>query len=360
MPPTSTSSPSFHEGECALQERVGVREQLAEIGPQVIRDYMPEQHREFMTQLPFVIVGSVDAADQPWASVLANPPGFIESPSPQQLVVRARPGTFSPLKETLLPGKPIALLGIEPQSRRRNRVNGVVESVSSEGFAVHVRQSFGNCPKYIQARQPEYVGTNGAGGKILQHAGQLDDAARKLILGADTFFIATSYPAAQHANESLHGADVSHRGGKPGFVRVDGDGALLVPDFAGNRYFNTLGNIAVNPQAGLLFIDYVAGDLLYLAVDAEIIWQGAELDAFAGAERLLRLRVREVRHVGGSLPLRWSERRLSPFLEATGSWGTRQRPGRQLVGRLGFCATIVSSEASASNPSTTPDGVFLA
>lgn len=321
IPQAYAENSAFHEGECAVQERVGVREKLAAIGPRVIRDFMPEQHREFLTQLPFLIVGSVDGDGQPWASVLANSPGFIESPSPRQLVVRAQPQAFSPLKETLLPGKHIALLGIEPHTRRRNRVNGVVGSVSSEDFAVHVRQSFGNCPKYIQARKPEYLGAAGAAGRILQHAGQLGDAARKLILGADTFFIATAYPVVERDSESSHGVDVSHRGGKPGFVRVTGDGTLTVPDFTGNFFFNTLGNIAVHPRAGLLFIDFETGDLLYLAVDAEIIWQGAELEAFAGAERLLRFRVREMMHVEAALPLRWGEAQLSPVLEGTGSWG---------------------------------------
>ena len=321
LPLANAASPSFHEGECAVQERVGVREKLAVIGPRVIRDFMPEQHREFFTQLPFVIAGSVGDDGQPWASVLANPPGFIESPSPRQLVVRARPQAHSPLKETLSPGKPIALLGMEPQSRRRNRANGVVESVSSAGFAVNVRQSFGNCPKYIQARQPEYGGANGDTGKVLRHARQLGAAARKLIQSADTFFIATCHPAGQCDRDSPHGADVSHRGGKPGFVRVDDDGTLTVPDFAGNLYFNTLGNIAVNPRAGLLFIDFTMGGLLYLAVDAEIVWQGAELEAFAGAERLLRLRVREMKHIEAGLALRWSEAQLSPALAGTGSWG---------------------------------------
>ncbi|MBI3525254.1 MAG: pyridoxamine 5'-phosphate oxidase family protein [Betaproteobacteria bacterium] len=318
--PACAASPAFHEGECAVQERVGVREQLAAIGQRAILDFMPEQHREFLRQLPFVIAGSVDSAGQPWASVLTNPPGFIESPSPRQLAVRALPQAFDPLKETLLPGKPIALLGIEPHSRRRNRVNGVITEITGESFAVQVRQSFGNCPKYIQARKLQYPAVNNAAGKVVQRAEQLNEAAKKIILGADTFFIATSYPVAEYAGENRHGADASHRGGRPGFVRVEGNDTLLVPDFTGNFYFNTLGNIAIHPRAGLLFIDFDTGGLLYLAVDAEIVWQGKALAAFAGAQRLLRFRVREVRHVEAALPLRWGAASLSPFLEATGSW----------------------------------------
>jgi uncharacterized protein len=104
---------------------------------------------------------------------------------------------------------------------------------------------------------------------------------------------------------------------------VDADGTLTVPDFQGNFFFNTLGNIAVNPRAGLLFIDFESRDLLYVAADVEIIWEGAEVEAFEGAERLLRFKVREVRRAKGALPLRWGAAHLSPFLLRTGSWSPK-------------------------------------
>ncbi|MGH8848225.1 MAG: pyridoxamine 5'-phosphate oxidase family protein, partial [Polaromonas sp.] len=150
------SAATFHEGERAVQERVGVRERLEQLGPRVIRDFMPDQHREFFGQLPFVIAGTVDGSGQPWASVLAQPPGFIRSPDPQQLVLQAQPLWGDPLQDTLANGAPIGLLGIEPHTRRRNRMNGVVQGVSASGFGVALSQSFGNCPKYIQAREPVY------------------------------------------------------------------------------------------------------------------------------------------------------------------------------------------------------------
>jgi predicted pyridoxine 5'-phosphate oxidase superfamily flavin-nucleotide-binding protein len=292
---------------------------MAAVGPHVFRDFMPEQHREFFRQLPFVIVGSVDAWGQPWASVLANPPGFIGSPDPRRLTVRARPLAADPLGETLAEGAPIALLGIEPHTRRRNRLNGIVEHITDEGFSVDARQSFGNCPKYIQARKPEYV-SDAATARAVHRSERFDLAAQQMIRRADTLFIATAYPAALGDDAPAHGVDVSHRGGKPGFVRVDDDRTFTIPDFLGNFFFNTLGNIAINPKAGLLFIDFETGDLLYLACEAEIIWDRAEIDAFKGAERLLRFHVRELKRVEASLPLRWSKARLSPFLERMGEW----------------------------------------
>jgi hypothetical protein len=309
----------FHEGESLMQERVGMRERMAELGPHVIRPFMTEQHQAFFAQLSFVIVGSVDARGQPLASIVAHPPGFIVSPDPHHLLIRARPPAADPLHPTLSVGGTIALLGIEPHTRRRNRLNGIVERIDDEGILVGVRQSFGNCPKYIQARQAEYVKREGAG--PVHVATALNDQNRTIVACADTLFIASAHPGALHASTPSHGVDVSHRGGKPGFVRVDNDRTLTLPDFSGNRFFNTLGNLVLNPRAGLLFIDFDAGDVLHLAADAEIIFDGPERDAFAGAERLLRLTIRHVTHVAASLPLHWNgDPQLSPYLADTGSW----------------------------------------
>ena len=319
-PDLASDKQPFHEGEREVQARVGVRERMAVAGANLLRDFMPEQHREFFRQLPFLIVGSVDARGQPWASVLANPPGFIDSPDPRRLTIRARPLAADPLDEILAEGASIGLLGIEPHTRRRNRLNGIVGEVTDDGFTVHVRQSFGNCPKYIQARRPEYA-SGAAKAPAVHRAERLDAKAQEMIRQADTFFIATAYPAARGGDGArAHGVDVSHRGGKPGFVRVDDERSLTIPDFVGNFLFNTLGNIAVNPKAGLLFIDFDSGDLLYLACDAEIIWDAKEIEAFEGAQRLLRFHVREAKRVEASLPLRWGEAQLSPFLQRTGAW----------------------------------------
>lgn len=316
------SPPTFHEGERAVQQRAGVAERMAQVGPRVIRDFMPGQHRDFFAQLPFVLVGTADADGQPWASVLAGAPGFVRSPDPLTLWIAARPLAGDPLQGTLRDGAPVGLLGLEPHTRRRNRMNGLVRGVNASGFAVQVSQSFGNCPKYIQARAPLYLPGRVAAQAVVHEGARLDAAARRMIASADTLFIATAY-AGQGDDAgagAAHGVDVSHRGGKPGFVRLDADGTLTLPDFYGNFFFNTLGNIAVNPRAGLLFIDFDSGDLLYLAVTAEIVWDGDELAAFEGAQRLLRLKVQAMRRVEAALPLGWGAAELSPVLAATGAW----------------------------------------
>lgn len=62
----------------------------------------------------------------------------------------------------------------------------------------------------------------------------------------------------------------SSRGGKPGFVRIDGDRALISPDFVVNFHSNTIGNLLLNLHAGLLFVDFDPGNLLYY------LWQEAQ------------------------------------------------------------------------------------
>jgi uncharacterized protein len=310
---------AFHAGEQALQARVGVQAQMAQIGPRVMRDHMPDQHREFFGLLPFVVVGSVDGQGQPWASVLAGAPGFMQSPDPTHLHIRAQALPHDPLNTTLHEGAALGLLGMQPHTRRRNRMNGTAH-LRGDGLLVEVGQSFGNCPKYIQAREPAW--TSAAPLSQVVHQGPvLHEAARELIRAADTFFIATAHPEAA-AGEPRHGVDVSHRGGAPGFVKVEGQ-RLTVPDFVGNQFFNTLGNIAVHPLAGLLFMDFERGDRLYLAARASVVWDGAELAAFAGAQRLLRLDVTQVVHVQGGLPLRWGPAERSPHLAGTGYWPSR-------------------------------------
>lgn len=307
----------FHSGEQAVQDRAGVRERAEVIGQRGIRSYMPEQHREFFAQLPFIVLGALDETGQPWATLLVGPKGFVHAPDERTLQIHALPDAEDPLAGALRVGSAVGLLGIELETRRRNRVNGPLLQVERDGLRIGVAQSFGNCPKYIQARSLEMQPPLGAP-PAAQSANALNDKDIALVRSADTFFIATH--AAPVENQGPGGTDVSHRGGKPGFVRVDGRTTLLWPDFAGNSFFNTLGNLQLNPRAGLLFPDFISGDLLHLAGRGEVIWEAEELDAFAGAERLVRFHVERVHRRPQCLSWRSSPPILSPFLAGTGEW----------------------------------------
>ncbi len=243
----TTHSP-WHAGERQLQAQAGVAERMASVGAKVIRKEMPDQHRQFYGQLPFILVAAVDADGNPWASVLEGPPGFAQAPSPSLLHLASLPAADDPVQ--LHPGAALGLLGIELHTRRRNRLNGRISTLDAAGFSVVVQQSFGNCPQYIQLRHLQQVPLSDPASRPAEHRQGLDQAAQALIRAADTFFAASYVDL-----EGQRSVDVSHRGGQAGFVRVEGD-CLTIPDFAGNLFFNTLGNLLLNPRAGLLFIDF--------------------------------------------------------------------------------------------------------
>jgi uncharacterized protein len=314
---THTESP-FHAGELAIQARFGAQERMDKQARRMVRDYLPEQHQQFFAQLSYVIVGTVDGVGSPWASILVGEPGFLSSPNEHTLRVAAQPLFGDPLATILAEGIDIGLLGIELHTRRRNRLNGTITAIHADSFDVRVGQSFGNCPQYIQSRMFELVESDSTTPKPVHQFVRLGTAERAIIATADTFFIATAYQA--ESAGAARGVDVSHRGGKPGFVRIDDDDTLTIPDFSGNCHFNTFGNLELNPRAGLLFVDFDSGGILYLTGTAEVIWEGSEEIAYEGAERLFRFQPDRGYRVESSLPLCWTNPQFSPFLEHMGSW----------------------------------------
>lgn len=302
------AKPAFHSGERAWHEHTGVADRMAEIGPRAIRDFMPDQHRELFGELPFALLGVIDAHGQPRAVLLAGPAGFIRSPDTRTLELRFAYASEPELIAELAPGAAVGLLGIQPHTRRRNRANGLVTALRDGALVLEIAQSFGNCPKYITPRHAHFE-PSGSPRVAIEGGAQLSALARHIVQSADTFFIASSASPSRTDQAPPYGADISHRGGPPGFAVIeDSDEAslLLVPDYAGNFMFNTLGNLTVHPRAGLLFMDFDYGDVLALSVDAAIITDPDRVEPFPGAQRLLELRVRSQRLLRASSPLRWA------------------------------------------------------
>lgn len=303
----------FHAGETAVQARAGVQAKAEVGGRRGIRRFMPEQHRLFFGQLPFIVLGGIDAQGQPWATLRIGEPGFVSSPDDRTLRIAGEALPGDPLAGAWQAGSALGGLGIELPTRRRNRVNGTVMHIEGDTMTVAVRQSFGNCAKYIQSRTPTRIfeSTNAAAAPARPaRAAAFDAADRALIERSDTYFIATRSGLGEAG--AAEGVDVSHRGGLPGFVRVENERTFVAPDYRGNLFFNTLGNLAVDARAGLVFIDFEGGDLLYVAARAEIVWDEAARQAFPGAERLVRFEVEEIRRSPGILPFRWSEVDYAP------------------------------------------------
>lgn len=302
----------WHAGERQLQAAVGVAERMAVVGPKVIRDHLPEQHRDFYPLLPYLLLGVVDEQGIPWATLVEGAPGFAHSPDPQTLQVDSQPSPGDPARAGLHHGAAVGVLGIDLNTRRRNRMNGRVAALDHEGFSVQVKHTFGNCPKYIQLRPVDGIARKP--GTQVERSESLDEAAQTLIRNADTFFVASYVDA-----DGERSVDVSHRGGNQGFVRVEGN-VLTIPDFAGNLFFNTLGNLQLNPVAGLLFIDFASGDVLQVAGRTALILSGEQVAEFEGAQRLWTVTVEQVVRRLAALALRWQFAQFSPFSLATGRW----------------------------------------
>ena len=293
----------YHPGERSVQEQAGVHEMADRIG-RSIRTTIPPPAWNFLRSQPLVVVGSVDAGRRVWASLLTGAPGLVQAVDENTVRINAQPATGDPLGDNLAANDAVGLIAIEFATRRRMRLNGRAEVAEDGGITIHAEQVYSNCPKYIQARRwrgrsPEVDST-----PVVRRQSILAQDQQRWIREADTFFIASHHPEA--------GTDASHRGGLPGFVRVLNDHRLVWPDYAGNTMFQTLGNISVNPQAGLLFIDFERGGTLQLTGRAGILWDEERAAQFAGAERLVEFDVDEVVAIAGRHSLEWRFLDYSP------------------------------------------------
>ncbi|HVP60841.1 MAG TPA: pyridoxamine 5'-phosphate oxidase family protein [Myxococcaceae bacterium] len=293
---------SFHDGELLVQERAGVVGEAKRVG-QMLRPAISPAARAFLAERRFVVLSAATVGGRVWVSVLAGPAGFLAvSEDGTRLDVTVDAQVDDPITPAIHAGNSVGLLAIDFAARRRYRVNGVVRS-SGAGIPLEVREAFGNCPKYIHAYAPLPDGTVVQGPP--QSGDRLDDHQRRWIERAETLFLGTLHPEA--------GADASHRGGAPGFVRVIEPRELVWGDYSGNRLFNSLGNVAVHPPAGLLFLDPATGSTLQLSGALQIDWSLETAAAIPGAERVLRFTIDQVVERPRAIPLRWAPGESSPF-----------------------------------------------
>ncbi len=257
----------YHEGELAVQQRVDEIE-MARINSGAIDETILAGALRFIEQQPMVVIGSMDTQGRVWASTLFGNPGFIRALDNHTLELdlsQPRSAEDEPLWTNLAKNPNVGLLIIELGSRRRIRINGRARKISAERILIDVERAYPNCPKYIQRRDWSALESDKQNEAIPSTYGkELNETQKSLIENADTLFVASAHPE--------HGIDASHRGGHPGFARIINNRQLRIPDFAGNSMFNTLGNFASYPYAGLVFIDFEHGRLLQLTGQAEILW----------------------------------------------------------------------------------------
>ena len=294
-----TGSP-FHRGERQVHERLGVCE-IDNWARKVVRGVLPEEHRAFHTALPFLVVAARDQRGRPWATLLDGPDGFVKSPDNRHLIIEATPVPGDALQRAFEDGADVGMLGIELATRRRNRLNGRVVAKGANGFTLRVDQTFGNCPQYIRERA--WHRADGIPPGKAKIGSTLTQSQAAWIESADTFFIATGYRG--DGDSPTFGMDASHRGGNRGFVEILDGSRLRFPDYAGNNHFNTIGNLVLDPRAGVLFVDFKTGSLLQLTGTASIDWDSDALAKFPGARRLVTLDIERIVELPTALGLRW-------------------------------------------------------
>jgi hypothetical protein len=251
-----------------MQDRVGVRSEAGRLEGMLSTPNLSGGFARFLAERELALMAGRDAQARLWVSPLVAPAGFLVAGG-QELVVRAVPGPGDPLSG-LPSGQPVGLVAIDLATRRRVRVNGALVGVDDGAkvgrgsLQVAVDQAYGNCPQYIQRRQllgPAMPRGDSAYSARWSDALTAEDVG--VIQAADTFFLGTTHPE--------RGVDASHRGGTPGCVRVTG-GELWWPDYPGNNMFNSLGNLAVDDAAALLFVDFVSGETVQLSGSAVVEW----------------------------------------------------------------------------------------
>ncbi|WP_413283013.1 hypothetical protein [Vibrio sp. MA40-2] len=265
---TNESLPIWHQGELTIQQWTGTTEKMAHIGPRFIREFLQQQHRDFFESLTMIFIGYEDRLSGIQASVLFGDSGFIQSITETELRINTQNSIGDFILDALDIGDRIGLLGIEFNSKRRNRANGIIIDSSQKYITVKILQSYGNCPKYIQPKTLLNNHRYGDFSNVTRYKLQPKDLT--LITNADSLFIASSFNDGKHINN--RGSDISHRGGNSGFVSTNSNGQLIMQDYVGNGFFNTLGNLHENPIATLLFLDWQNGHVLKIMAKSEIFY----------------------------------------------------------------------------------------
>ena len=285
-----------------------------------------------LNKAPLLAIGTLDDQGRPWTSLWGGEAGFARSLG--QSVIGLRTAVdgehdlvlrlLTPAREettdfTALKGKPLSALAIDLATRSRLKISGQlmagvvekagrgekVEKAAEAQIVFAVEHSLGNCPKYLNIKQ---ITPAVPSSKLSVETLPLSKKALDLIARADLFFVTSHY----------HGTlGTNNRGGPPGFVRVlQNDSAAVVlvyPEYSGNRLYQTLGNLRIHPQAGIIIPDFETGDALYFTCNTEIIVGKGALDLLPRSNMVVKLTLTDVRLVTSGLAFRGKYGTPSPY-----------------------------------------------
>ena len=294
---------NYHRGEIEVQELAGARRN-AEFLTGMFYSAMPPSASEFVETKNFAALTWHDNQNRLWITPLSGPAGFLHVIDSKTISVDMSVGLAPVASLQEFKGDKVALILLDFDRRRRMRVNGIARSTNKQ-LLITVEQTYGNCPKYIQRREPKDLHYSERGDSPdYEDVHDLDEQMQALINKSDTFFIGT-YASLDGAG----GADASHRGGNPGFVKADKH-TVHWTDFPGNNMFNTLGNIQVNRETALLFVDFATGDGLALSGNVETFTPSS---GGKSAAKETVFRVQSAKFLPRGLAQTWELLEYSPF-----------------------------------------------
>jgi predicted pyridoxine 5'-phosphate oxidase superfamily flavin-nucleotide-binding protein len=293
----------YHSGELAIQKQAHAEAMAIQNG-RIIGTTIPEGAISFIEAQPMIIAATVDEKGKVWSSILTGNPGFIYVEDEVTLTISYIIDLTDPLVQNLKSNSELGLLVIDFNKRMRMRINGKGSFDELNRLVVKTEQVYGNCSQYIQKRTVCTYGEFDGPQKSEQRSLCLNKENEQWISNADTFFIGSVSSSGK--------VDVSHRGGLPGFINVTDEKTLIIPDYSGNKMFNTLGNIHSNPNTGILFVDFANGHSLQLTGTSKIIWDQKESSNFPGAERLVVFKIDEVIFRENCTKLTWDFVAFSP------------------------------------------------
>ncbi|ETW00594.1 hypothetical protein H310_07168 [Aphanomyces invadans] len=287
---TAPHNHNQHSGELYVQERRHVPREVSQYPPQIISDDMPRQHSTFFSDLPYFAIATMDSHGRPWATLVTGPRTArpVTAMSSDKLRIDTELPADDPFGACVASHQQAsngsalwAGLGVDFSNRRRNKVAGyVVSSSFDQGYLrmdLTTNDNMGNCPKYITVRDLVYAPERRAPSTISNtfHDSVSPNAPVSLteeeidhVHRASTLFLASRHIDAKDPRSTDMG--LNHRGGSRGFARVGEAGTTInVPDFSGNRFYQSLGNIQTDKVAGLVVPCFETGDLLYLTGHAE-------------------------------------------------------------------------------------------
>lgn len=286
---------------------------------------------------PLISIGTLDSQGRPWTTLWGSGQKGLSQPLGGGIVGIRTPvtGKFDPVVEELVgkeptgqvtreegKGRMVSGLTIDLETRKRVKMYGRMvagalgsrddevteheESVAEIQLVLKIEQSLGNCPKYLNKK---HIVPGSSKPELVSESPQLPQQALDLLKKADLFFMSSAQPEQD--------MDTNHRGGPPGFLRLqsndEGGAVLCWPEYSGNRLWQTLGNLYDNPVAGLSVPDFETGDMLYMTGTTEIL-VGKDAAAILPRSNLcVKLIVTAARFVSQALPFRGVPGELSPY-----------------------------------------------